>query len=181
MLFRSVPGFPDFNVFPGANVPRIPVNFGNGPSQFTLNVRLSKTFGLGPKLQTVAANRQGNGDQGQRGEGGRGMGGGPRPGGGGDGGHGPGGPAGGGGPRGGGPGGMGGGGFGGGGGERSSDHRYSLTLSANARNLFNNVNAGQPIGNLSSGSFGKSTSLAGGPFNTQSANRRLDFQVSFAF
>jgi hypothetical protein len=180
----SQPGLPDFNVFPGAGVPRIPVNFGNGPSQFTLNLRLSKTFGLGPKLRTVANADQGPG---QRGEGGRGMGGGPRPGGGeAGGGRGPGGPGGGGpgggggGPRG-GPGGMGGGGFGGGGGERSADHRYSLTLSANARNLFNNVNAGQPIGNLSSQNFGHSTSLAGGPFNTQSANRRLDFQMSFAF
>ena len=68
----------------------------------------------------------------------------------------------------------------GGGGERSNQ-RYSLTFSANARNLFNDVNPAPPIGNLSSAQFGTSTSLAGGVFNTQSANRRIDFQVSFAF
>jgi hypothetical protein len=70
------------------------------------------------------------------------------------------------------------------GGDRSNQ-RYSLTFSANARNLFNNVNGGTPIGNLSAGNgvggFGTFTSLAGGVFNTQSANRRLDFQVMFAF
>jgi hypothetical protein len=62
-----------------------------------------------------------------------------------------------------------------------SSQRYSLTFSANARNIFNMVNPGLPVGNLSSPLFGESTSLAGGIFNTQSANRRLDFQVMFAF
>ena len=74
------------------------------------------------------------------------------------------------------------------GGERTSQ-RYNLTFSANARNLFNNVNAGAPIGNLNApidsrtglSTFGTFTSLAGGVFNTQSANRRLDFQVMFSF
>ncbi len=66
-----------------------------------------------------------------------------------------------------------------------SSQRYNLTFSAFARNLFNNVNAGTPIGSLSAGTgpggFGTFTSLAGGVFNTQSANRRLDFQVMFSF
>jgi hypothetical protein len=74
------------------------------------------------------------------------------------------------------------------GGERTSQ-RYNLTFSANARNVFNNVNAGTPIGNLNApidphtqlSTFGTFTSLAGGVFNTQSANRRLDFQVMFSF
>jgi hypothetical protein len=74
------------------------------------------------------------------------------------------------------------------GGERTNQ-RYNLTLSANARNVFNNVNAGTPIGNLNApldpnthlSTFGTFTSLAGGVFNTQSANRRLDFQVMFSF
>jgi len=66
------------------------------------------------------------------------------------------------------------------GGERSGQ-RYNLTFSANARNLFNKVNAAPPIGNLSSPQFGQSTALAGGVFNTQSANRRIDFQVAFSF
>ena len=77
-----------------------------------------------------------------------------------------------GGPRGGGP-------FGGG--PERSNQRYSLTFSANARNIFNNVNPAPPVGNLSSGLFGKSTALAGGVFNTQSANRRIDLQVMFSF
>ena len=67
-----------------------------------------------------------------------------------------------------------------GGGERSNQ-RYSLTFSANARNVFNNVNPAPPVGNLSSGLFGQSIALAGGVFNTQSANRRVDLQVMFAF
>jgi hypothetical protein len=65
-------------------------------------------------------------------------------------------------------------------GERSTQ-KYSLTFSANARNIFNNVNPAPPVGNLSSPKFGQSTALAGGPFNTQSANRRIDFQMMFAF
>lgn len=79
---------------------------------------------------------------------------------------------------------MGGGPRGGGGpfgGSERSNQRYSLTFSANARNVFNNVNPAPPIGNLSSGLFGQSTALAGGVFNTQSANRRVDLQVMFAF
>ena len=173
----AVPGFPAFNMFPGNNVPRIPINFGTTPAQFTLNMRLSKTFGLGPKLEAVAGNSQQQGGQkgGQQAgqQGGRGPGGG-----------GPGGPGGGGREA----GGREGGGRGGPGGpmggifaaERTSQ-RYNLTFSANARNLFNNVNAGTPIGNLSAPAFGAFTSLAGGVFNTQSANRRIDFQVMFSF
>ena len=71
--------------------------------------------------------------------------------------------------------------FGGGGGGERSNQRYSLTFSVNARNLFNNVNPAPPIGNLSSALFGKSTALAGGVFNTQSANRRIDLQMMFSF
>jgi len=173
--------FGDFDVAPAPGETRIPVNFGTAPAQFTLNMRLSKTIGLGPKLEAANSNPQqqggqrGNGGAGGSGAGGGGPRGGGMPGGGGPGGGGPGGD------RGGPGGGRGGpGGFGGGGGERSSQ-RYSLTFSANARNIFNNVNPGQPIGNLSSNRFGQSTSLAGGVFNTQSANRRIDLQVMFSF
>lgn len=159
-----------FNATPAPNDPRIPMNFGTSPAQFTLNMRLSKTIGIGPKLEAANANPQ---QQGQRGGGGGAPAGG--------GGRGPGGGA----PGGGGPGGMGGprGGGGGpfGGGPERSNQRYSLTFSANARNIFNNVNPAPPIGNLSSGLFGKSTALAGGVFNTQSANRRIDLQMMFSF
>jgi len=168
----------DFDSAPAADQARIPINFGTSPSQVTVNMRLSKTFGLGPKLQTEAANnpQQGGGQQGggqQRG--GPGGPGGPgrhgREGapGGREGGRGPGGP--------GGPGGPMGAIFGG---ERTNQ-RYNLTFSANARNLFNFVNPAPPIGNLNSPLFGQSVALAGGVFNTQSANRRLDFQVMFSF
>jgi hypothetical protein len=65
-------------------------------------------------------------------------------------------------------------------GEQTSQ-RYSVTFSVSARNLFNFVNPATPIGNLSSPLFGQSIGLAGGPFNTQSANRRVDFQMMFSF
>ncbi len=143
----------------------VPVNFGTSPAQFTLNMRLSKTIGIGPKIESPN-----QGQQQQRGQDG------PRGGRGG-----PGGPPGGlGGPPRGGEGGRGGGGPVFGGAERSNQ-RYSLTFSANARNIFNNVNPAPPIGNLSSRLFGQSTALAGGVFNTQSANRRVDLQVAFSF
>jgi hypothetical protein len=63
----------------------------------------------------------------------------------------------------------------------ATNHRFGLTFSANVRNAFNNVNFGTPIGNLQSPQFGESNSLAGGPYNSQSANRRIDLQVSFTF
>jgi len=139
----------------------IPINYLTGPSHFTLNMRLAKTFGFGPEKKGAAAQR------------GDGPGGGGPP---------PGGP--GGGPRGGGFGGPGfgrggrGGPFGGGG---ASSRRYSLTLSVNARNLLNRVNLATPIGNLSSPLFGQSNALAGGPFSSPASNRRIELQASFSF
>jgi hypothetical protein len=157
-------GFGAFNTSPAPGQTIIPSNFGSSPAQFTLNMRLSKTIGIGPKLEAASPNPQQQGQGGQfggPGRGGEGRG-----------------------PGGGGPGGMGGGQRGGGsafGGPEKSSQRYSLTFSANARNIFNNVNPAPPIGNLSSGLFGRSTALAGGVFNTQSANRRIDLQVMFSF
>ncbi len=159
-------GFGAFDTSPIPGQTLVPVNFGMSPAQFTLNMRVSKTIGIGPKLEAANNNAQQQG--GQSGPGGPGGLGGDR--------RGPGGP-------GGGPVGMGGPRGGGGqiGGSERSNQRYSLTFSANARNIFNNVNPAPPIGNLSSGLFGKSTALAGGVFNTQSANRRIDLQVMFSF
>src|SRR5258707_2737585 len=146
--------FGNFDVAPAPGEARIPINFGTQPAQFTVNVRLAKTFGLGPKIESA------NPNPGQRGAQGGGA------------------PAGGHGPAGGGDRGAGGRGAGGPMGRMihpgRSSQRYSLTFSANARNLFNTVNSGTPIGNLSSPQFGQSTALAGGVFNTQSANRRID-------
>ena len=141
---------------------QIPINYLTGPSQFTLNLRLAKTFGFGPELGK-------NGTQ----QGGP-PGGGP--------------PGGGGGPRGGGGGGGGGVGFGGGPGGRggmfggpASTRRYSLTFSVNARNVLNKVNPAPPIGVLSSQNFGQSVALAGGPFNSAAANRKIELQAMFSF
>jgi hypothetical protein len=158
----------DTTPVPGHRI--VPINYGMGTAQFSVNMRVSKSIGFGPSLNSEA-------DRGNRGGGGGGDHG---PGGGGD--HGPGG----GGPRGGGmPGGgmvrMGGGGgpFGGGGGNAK---RYNLTLSLNANNLFNHVNASVPAGNLSSPLFGTSNSLAGGGFGGgQAANRRVALQAQFSF
>jgi hypothetical protein len=63
----------------------------------------------------------------------------------------------------------------------STNRRFGLTFSANVRNAFNNVNLGVPLGNLQSPQFGESNSLANGPYNSQSANRRIDLQIAFSF
>jgi hypothetical protein len=51
----------------------------------------------------------------------------------------------------------------------------------NARNVLNKVNAGTPIGVLSSPDFGRSISLAGGPFSSAAANRKIELQAMFSF
>ncbi|MEO8662429.1 MAG: carboxypeptidase regulatory-like domain-containing protein [Bryobacteraceae bacterium] len=148
-----------FNPNPKPGDTIIPRNYGRGPGQFSVNMRVSRTWGFGEKSGS-------SGNQNQMGP----MGG---PGGGG----GRGGPMmmGGGGGRG-GPGGM----FG----AANTGKRFNLTLSASARNLFNRVNLATPNGNLSSALFGESLSLASGmgPGGASAAsNRRLDFQLRFSF
>jgi hypothetical protein len=49
------------------------------------------------------------------------------------------------------------------------------------QNVFNNEDLSTPQGNLRSTLFGQSTQLAGGPFTTQSALRRITLQTSFYF
>jgi hypothetical protein len=51
----------------------------------------------------------------------------------------------------------------------------------NARNVFNNVNLGNPIGNINSHLFGQSNALAGGAFSSGAANRQVYLQLLFAF
>ena len=139
---------------------QIPINYLTGPDLFTLNLRLAKTIGFGP--ETKGGPQQPGGPPGG---GPGGLGGGGRGGGGGGGmvGFGR------------GPGGMGGG--------PSSTRRYNLTFSVNARNVLNRVNAGTPIGvwTPDSPSFGKSVSLAGGPFSSGAANRKIELQAMFSF
>jgi len=134
----------------------IPINYLTGPNLFTLNLRLAKSFGFGPEV---------GGKSGAQASGGGGGGGG-------------------GGPRGGG----GGGGFGrpGGGGNPFSlgvptTRRYNLTFSVNARNALNRVNEATPIGVLTSPGFGQSTALAGGPFSSSAANRKIELTALFSF
>jgi hypothetical protein len=150
-----------FNTVPIAGQTIVGINSATGPGAFTLNLRLSKTFGLGPKTEGRTAS-------------GGGPGGGPPPRGGG--GHGGGGL---------GPGGLSGGGGGPGGGpftfSGETNRKYNLTFSVSARNLLNNVNYAAPIGNLDSSYFGKSNALEGGPFSSGSANRRIDLQMLFSF
>ena len=134
----------------------IPINYLTGPSLFTLNLRLAKTFGFGPETGKSGA-QPGGGPPG-------GGGGGPRGGGGGGGGLGR--PGGGGSPFNLGPG---------------SNRRYNLTFSVNARNVLNRVNPAPPIGVLGSPDFGKSITLAGGPFSSPAANRKIELQALFSF
>jgi hypothetical protein len=146
-----------------SNIPApIPINYLTGPNHFTLNLRLAKTFGFGPEKSGKSTDA---GSGGPPGGGPPPGGGGPRGGGGGGGGmgRGPGGP----------------GGFGGG--PPTSTRRYSLTFSINARNVLNKVNAATPIGTLSSSSFGQSIALAGGPFSSMAANRKIELQAMFNF
>jgi len=151
-------------------------NLANGPAAVAVNLRVSRTFGLGPKLAAA------NGAT-------------PPPGGGPGGGGGRGGP-GGGGPGGGlGPGGLGGGGRGMGAmfAPTNTGRKYNLTFSAQALNLFNDIDYGTPVGTVSptpipgtdmfgpGNRFGKSTSLNGGIFSQGPAARRIFFQATFAF
>ena len=138
-----------FNTVPIPGQPITPINYGSGQSLFTLNLRLSKTFGLGPKTESHNTGA-------------------PHGGGGGHGG------------------GLGGRGLAGGGGSpftfgNETTHRYNLTFSVSARNLLNNVNYAPPIGNLDSPIFGTSNALAGPPYSSGSANRRIDLQMLFSF
>jgi hypothetical protein len=66
------------------------------------------------------------------------------------------------------------------------EKRYSVTLSVNIQNLLNTTNLSQPISNLSSPRFGESTSTAGsfgfGPSGSAAAgNRRIQLQLRFSF
>ncbi|HMI51070.1 MAG TPA: carboxypeptidase regulatory-like domain-containing protein [Candidatus Saccharimonadales bacterium] len=143
-----------FNTLPATGAALIPVNFGTGPNHFNFNLRVSKTFGFGAKKEDQSASQRGGGPGGV-GTFGRAGG--------------PGGP--------GGRGGRGGGGGPGGGGGDSTGRRFNLTASASVRNLFNNVNLANPIGNLSSPLFGQSNAIG----NTAAYNRRIDLQLTFTF
>jgi Carboxypeptidase regulatory-like domain len=143
---------------PGAKI--IPVNYGNASVQFAMNMRVAKSFGVGPRVEEGQGARVGGG-------GGPGGGGGRMPGMG-----------------------LGGNGPNPGGGQNNRvDRRYSITLSASAHNIFNVVNlappngtlGGPPDGTTDSPFFGKSTQLATGFFSHGSAVRDFNFQALFNF
>ncbi len=166
------------DVLPDSGETPIPVNMGNSPASVAFNLRVSRSFGIGPKVESSANNNGGPPGGGPPGGGGRRGGGGPG-------------------------GGFGPGGFGGGGGGprgmfgQGSNRKYSLTFSAQALNLFNNVNYGTPTGTISANEvtdadgnplyytpgsmFGKSRGLAGRIFSQGPASRRIFFQAVFSF
>jgi hypothetical protein len=150
------------NILPNPGETIIPYGSGRGPANSSANVRLSKSFGIGPKL---AGHGGGGGDGGPHGGGGPHDGGGPR------GGLGPGGLS-----------GSGGGGFFGGPDSHQVRRRYNLNFTVAANNVFNVVNLAQPSNVVSSPNFDKSLALAGQFFNrNQTAVRTIDLQMSFSF
>ena len=149
----------NFDLDPAADATRIPYNFQTGPGQFSTNLRVSKTIGIGPRSERAA----GGGFNGPGPGGGGGRGGGGAPGGG-----------------------LGPGGLSSSGGrppmlDQQASRRYSLSFTAMGRNIFNNVNLAAPVGVLQSPLFGKSNALAGGFFSSPSSNRSIDLQMSFNF
>jgi hypothetical protein len=156
---------------PNSSETLLPINLGSGPAAVAVNLRISRGFGIGPKLASATSSSQDNS-------------GGPPPGGPPPGGS-----------HGGGGRGSGGGMIGGGmmGGGMSSGRKYTLTFSAQALNMFNDISRGQPNGtiiptlNTSTGltgpgaQFGQPNSMAGGIFSQGSAARRIYVQAVFSF
>jgi len=152
-----------FNAVPTPGEAIVPVNSLRGPAQFTLNLRLTKTFMLTRKTAEGGAARGGQGGPGGPG--------GPGPG-----------------PRG-GFGGQGGpgarpnfAGGGGGPGRRAANNGRTFTISLNARNILNDVNFAAPVGVLGSRLFAQPESVSNvGPGGSVVANRQIYLQGTFAF
>lgn len=141
-------------------------NAGQSPSQFNLNLRISRSWGFGGEPKGAAQDQMGQMMRMGGGGGGRGGGGGG--------------------------GGMMGGGMRGGGGPPpgmfgSQAHKYNITLSLQAQNLTNRTNLGSPVGTMTSPLFGQSNTTSGGGFGpgggggNSSANRRLQLSLRFSF
>ena len=146
-----------FDTMPVPGESLVPFNVGNSPASFAVNLRMSRSFGIGPEVESPGGPPSGDGGGYHGGGGGHGRGG------------------------------FGGGGFGGGpfgggmhGGMRGgpgTGRKYSLNFSVQALNLFNDINYGTPNGNVTAQSFGHSTGLASFMFNP----RRIMFQAGFQF
>ena len=151
----------DFDLDPSATAARIPYDIGTGPANWSMNLRVSKSFGIGPRVEG-GRGFSGGGPGGPGGPGGRGPGGGGAPGGG-----------------------LGPGGLSGNGGPPKLDQdvprKYALGFSVMGHNIFNHTSLAAPVGVLSSPLFGQSTSIAGGFFGSAAANRSIDLQATFSF
>jgi hypothetical protein len=155
--------FGNFNLVPLPGEEIIPRNFGKSPSSVVVNLRIGRTFSFGSVNRgNAAAARPAAGPGGPTAV--AVGGGGPRTA------VGPGGPQ--------GPGGA------------PSEKRFNLNVSLYIQNIFNHVNLGTPVGNLSSPNFGESLSLSttatqfGGPGAAGSAgagNRRIYAQLRLNF
>jgi hypothetical protein len=156
-VVRTSYGLLDPNPAPGEQL--LARNFGRGPGQIMLNMRVGRTFAFGPQREAGEASS----DPGRGGPGGGGGGGGGR-----------GGPA--------SPFAM--GGSQGGGGGAAVNRRYSLTVSMQMRNLTNHNNPGPIIGNITSPLFGQANQPAGtggAVFSESANNRRLELQMRLNF
>ncbi|HYK91083.1 MAG TPA: TonB-dependent receptor [Acidobacteriota bacterium] len=135
-------------------------NFGRGPGQIMLNMRVGKTFAFGATREGTAAASGGGPGGGGPGGGGPGAGryGAPQS-----------------------PFSMGGGG--GPGASTSTNRRYNLTISMQIRNLTNHNNPGPIIGNITSPLFSQANQPAGvgGIFSESANNRRLELQMRLTF
>ncbi len=185
--YASDPSNPDavttpwgvFDTSPSPGEETIPRNLGEAPGLLVFNLRVSKTIPLVRRRAQATDDPEAGGHDGPDG--------GPGPGGPPPGGHGgPGGPGGFGGPP-----GMGPGGFRGRGGRFGGRRQTgpSLSVSLYAQNVLNKANAGVPVGNLSSPTFGRSLTSAGafgrgpgggGPGGA-TGNRSIELRVRASF
>jgi hypothetical protein len=141
------------NPAPGETL--LPRNYGRGPGQFSVDLRIARTFSL--------VRERGSAKKGGGGEAGGGASG-PAPSAG---------PA----RR------LGVGGFGNDLGTGGGGSGRNLILSIAGRNILNHLNQGPIIGNINSPLFGESNQIAGGigAFSGSANNRRIELQALFTF
>lgn len=150
--------FGALDVVPETGESIIPISLGNSPSSVAVNLRVGRTFGIGPKVESPSGGPQGGG--GFRGFGGP-FGGGGHPGMRGD--------------------------VNSNSKKYSLNFNVQALNLFNDINLGTPVGGIQPIYNSGTGlygpgeQFGKSAGLAGGIFSTSSASRRIYFQTAFEF
>jgi len=140
---------------PTPNERLLPRNFGRGPGQVMLNMRVGRTFRFGPVREGAAAANTGGGVGGGGGGEGRGA---PNS-----------------------PFGTAGAAQGGG---ASTARRFSLTVSMQIRNVTNHNNPGPIIGDIASPLFGRANQPAGSGnaiFSESANNRRLELQMRLTF